>query len=522
MSTIEQKSKNANSKKAEKGFSTALLLNISPFGENFKEPLEGVENMRLNTSACAAPNDNNSFMNDFLSFDLLQRIDAESPTPNQVKKEAPPDQKIPDVNIEKALNDMSEGYSSGNGDDDNDSENSDIILNQEDKDTIKEKENNPTKNQILNQLDQQQKNFVHQQQGNFNNRNPIPLYSYYDSTSKYLSQSMLDEKSKEVKYNQSNNNPMMNFNNMNQMGMNFIHKNMNNEDFFGNKMNNQFTYPYQNSQMRGSGTNMNSYLNQNQMSFPQEMYFDNSMPQKNFQPFMNKNILPPNMQNMQMNNNTKMLPQKKKGDSGNNLPHPNEQSTQKKDIKDDDYVIEMFGRVGWICDQCNNFNYDTRNKCNRCGIPKSPKKISKLKRKLENKKKEQMKMQQAQQKKTPDEDDKKKKLKERKGDWTCSKCGNLNFSFRIICNRCQLPKKDSDMMTNNQAPMNIQFNNQMNDKMVYNYNINQQVPMQFINNGQIYCNNLNVFNQNNMNSYQNKGNNIEGGELGENVNEDNN
>ena len=90
-----------------------------------------------------------------------------------------------------------------------------------------------------------------------------------------------------------------------------------------------------------------------------------------------------------MNNNTKMIPQKKKGDSGNNLPHPNEQSTQKKDIKDDDYVIEMFGRVGWICDQCNNFNYDTRNKCNRCGIPKSPKKISKLKRKLENKKKEQ-------------------------------------------------------------------------------------------------------------------------------------
>ena len=70
MSTIEQKSKNANSKKAEKGFSTALLLNISPFGENFKEPLEGVENMRLNTSACAAPNDNNSFMNDFLSFYL--------------------------------------------------------------------------------------------------------------------------------------------------------------------------------------------------------------------------------------------------------------------------------------------------------------------------------------------------------------------------------------------------------------------------------------------------------------------
>lgn len=66
MSTLDQRAKNANSKKAEKGFSTALLLNISPFGENFKEPFDGVENMTLNTSACAAQNDNNSFMNDFL------------------------------------------------------------------------------------------------------------------------------------------------------------------------------------------------------------------------------------------------------------------------------------------------------------------------------------------------------------------------------------------------------------------------------------------------------------------------
>ena len=81
MSNIEKKPKNSMSKKTEKGFRTALLLNISPFGENFKEPLEGVENIRLNTSATAAPGDNTSFMNDFLSFDLLQRIEAESPNP---------------------------------------------------------------------------------------------------------------------------------------------------------------------------------------------------------------------------------------------------------------------------------------------------------------------------------------------------------------------------------------------------------------------------------------------------------
>ena len=35
----------------------------------------------------------------------------------------------------------------------------------------------------------------------------------------------------------------------------------------------------------------------------------------------------------------------------------------------------MFGRHGWICKLCNNFNYDTRKKCNRCHVVKKPKKI---------------------------------------------------------------------------------------------------------------------------------------------------
>ena len=39
--------------------------------------------------------------------------------------------------------------------------------------------------------------------------------------------------------------------------------------------------------------------------------------------------------------------------------------------------LEMFGRRGWICEDCNNFNYESRNKCYRCGIPKKPKKIIK-------------------------------------------------------------------------------------------------------------------------------------------------
>ena len=39
--------------------------------------------------------------------------------------------------------------------------------------------------------------------------------------------------------------------------------------------------------------------------------------------------------------------------------------------------------------------------------------------------------------------EKKKPFQERAGDWVCSRCRNLNFSFRVVCNRCQLTKKES-------------------------------------------------------------------------------
>ena len=34
----------------------------------------------------------------------------------------------------------------------------------------------------------------------------------------------------------------------------------------------------------------------------------------------------------------------------------------------------------------------------------------------------------------------KKPFDKRKGDWLCPECHNLNFAFRVVCNRCQLPK----------------------------------------------------------------------------------
>ena len=37
----------------------------------------------------------------------------------------------------------------------------------------------------------------------------------------------------------------------------------------------------------------------------------------------------------------------------------------------------------------------------------------------------------------------KKPFDRRKGDWVCSECHNLNFAFRLECNRCKLPKPKS-------------------------------------------------------------------------------
>ena len=41
----------------------------------------------------------------------------------------------------------------------------------------------------------------------------------------------------------------------------------------------------------------------------------------------------------------------------------------------------------------------------------------------------------------------KKKTKvftEREGDWVCKNCKNLNFAFRVECNRCQFPKDQNE------------------------------------------------------------------------------
>ena len=39
---------------------------------------------------------------------------------------------------------------------------------------------------------------------------------------------------------------------------------------------------------------------------------------------------------------------------------------------------------------------------------------------------------------------KKNNFVKREGDWICYKCKNLNFAFRNLCNKCKLPKEESE------------------------------------------------------------------------------
>ena len=132
---------------------------------------------------------------------------------------------------------------------------------------------------------------------------------------------------------------------------------------------------------------------------------------------INKNLNNANS-NLDMNTNNKMAPKVKKN------------KKKKKKKIDDEYTVEMFGRRGWICEGCNNFNYESRKKCNRCKIPKKPLK------------------------KTVILDNKGNKIIDNimntnhKDDWNCYNCGNVNYAFRLNCNRCQSKREN---FQNNEA-----------------------------------------------------------------------
>ena len=127
--------------------------------------------------------------------------------------------------------------------------------------------------------------------------------------------------------------------------------------------------------------------------------------------------------------------------------------TYDNEMEESEYVYEKFGKKGWQCLYCNNFNFESRVKCNRCGVIKTPKSLQKIK---EDEMKDNV-------------DKKKKTLVEREGDWLCPKCKNLNFAFRILCNRCKLDKPSG---INQIQPNYISNNN--NHNYMWNNNIGNE------------------------------------------------
>jgi len=120
---------------------------------------------------------------------------------------------------------------------------------------------------------------------------------------------------------------------------------------------------------------------------------------------------------------------------------------------------------------------------------------------------------------------KKKGFEERIGDWVCMKCKNLNFSFRMICNRCKIPKADSEKLYEehlknlyNYVKINEMYQSQVFSQQNYCQNPNFVVPntsfspynngflpntmfnSQYMSNQNQNCNNLNVYSNESLNN----------------------
>jgi hypothetical protein len=164
-----------------------------------------------------------------------------------------------------------------------------------------------------------------------------------------------------------------------------------------------------------------------------------------------------------------------------------------QNLNPSEYLFEKFGKRGWLCEKCNNFNFASRTKCNRCGIKIRPKTLNNVKNENKNKT-------------TPDKKEKlpqKKNLIKKIGDWICPNCTNINFAFRLECNRCGLSKqqaiiayKQIELVNNNNIKESNNINNIQNIYKSFN-NLNNSG---FNNNN--YLNNINqdIYNNNTLNN----------------------
>ena len=276
------------------------------------------------------------------------------------------------------------------------------------------------------------------------------IISYFNSTAQYLKDSNKYNRFNLSMINSKNYIPKIVFQNKNH-NEEYENNNTNNNDFYNNKKCNNFNY-YNFEQKTNADNNKvplnNKYINRNclpnvnvlfSIKIEKGLIYNNPFCIKkdeeknilngynnlfynniNYPFFFPSNYNKKDEKNSFINSNhsertesTSSLSEK--GEDNNFNDTKNEENLQQKS-KEDEYLTEMFGRKGWICILCNNFNYQARNKCNRCGDMKKPKKIFNIK-------------------------ERNKEIKESnnnsKNGWICMNCNNFNCSFMNVCNRCK-------------------------------------------------------------------------------------
>ena len=154
----------------------------------------------------------------------------------------------------------------------------------------------------------------------------------------------------------------------------------------------------------------------------QQKYITNSY--RNTISFVNNNDISVNYSKEKIKNQAKnnIINKNPANESINEQAKTKRQKKKRKKKVNDEFTVEVLGRRGWICENCTNFNYESRKSCNRCKLVKTAisksilfgKDSSKILNNLIN--------------------------GNNKKEWNCRLCGNVNYSFRIICNRCQNPK----------------------------------------------------------------------------------
>jgi len=355
-------------KKEENVFNTKLYFDIPINIES------NISSPRLNNLNLSNSIEKSTSVHNYLPDDLINKIENISPSTSPIEKNNILSSKVSDIETVT------------NKSDDSSIDDIQLIQYEDNKYT------QPSNNQINND--------------NIVNTN---VYINYSSNNTPIINNQNNYNIENININNYNNNQYNFFDSNNNIYPNLVSQNLIN-------FNNEQNLFLPNFQLINNNT-FNSINNYNQRQNINNWMINNQIIQ------MNNNITNNINNNMNINNNI--------NNNKNNVKHK-KKKTKKKLKPYDDYTLEMFGRRGWICEECNNFNYESRNKCNRCGIPKKPKKI--IRNKIKNDNAEIIE----------------NIIKpEHKVDWCCFNCKNKNFSFRLTCNRCQMKKIESENLNKN-------------------------------------------------------------------------